>query len=265
MLQFANQIPHAVLLYGEPLTQLAVLQPELKGLLCEQGAEACGACPSCQLFESEAGHPDLMVLHPEGKMALIKIDSVRELIGFLEQSPLRGGMRVVVLVQADALNIAAQNALLKALEEPGAHTLILLLSERPHLLLPTIKSRCQTMGTLQRPVASLNPIAEELVLPFDVLTLAQKWKDLPVSFCLQAEMLIIYDALQLQLQGQASGLHFPDLHAQIARLATKQSTASLLKVYQKIVGQVSLTEKQVALNTELMLCQSLIEWQRAFF
>jgi hypothetical protein len=266
MLNFADRLPHALLVLGEPHSSLKGLLPELKGLLCEQSQVACGACVSCQLFESESGHPDLMTLLPEGKMGMIKIDTVRELIGFLEQSSLRGGLRIVVLVQADALNIASQNALLKSLEEPGAKTLIILLTDRIHLLLPTIKSRCQVLNMTNVVHAKLNELAEELVLPFDVLTLAQKWKDVSLEDCLRAQILILYDVLRMRLGGEVvSDLCFPDLHAQTQHLGFLQPEARLFKQYQEILVQIPLLHKQVALNMELMLCQSLIAWQALFF
>ena len=264
MLNFPKHIPHALLITGQPNATLQKLMPELKGLLCEQGKVACGMCVSCQLFESESGHPDLMILLPEGKMGMIKIDSVREVIGFLEQSALRGGMRVVVLNQADALNIASQNALLKSLEEPGANTLIILISERVHLLLPTIKSRCQVVLLNASSHEKLNDLAEELVLPFNVLALAQKWKEVPLEDCLQVQMLVLYDALKFRLGCAHLELSFPDLHVQIQNLTAHQTEAALLKCYQEILTQMPILHKQVAINTELMLCHHLINWQCTF-
>lgn len=266
MLNFSNHLPHALLITGEPDGTFKKLMPELKGLLCEQSKVACGACVSCQLFESESGHPDLMIFLPEGKMGVIKIDSVRELIGFLEQSALRGGMRIVLLSQADALNIASQNALLKSLEEPGANTLLILISHRVHLLLPTIKSRCQVIALESSAHLMLNELAEELVLPFDVIGLAQKWKDLPVEDCLRVQILVLYDALRIRLGCTATAeLSFPDLHHQIQSITMHLTEAALLKLYQTILTQIPLFQKQVAINMELMLCQSLIAWQSLFF
>ena len=265
MLNFPNHMPHALLLTGAPESTLQALMPELKGLLCERDKYACGACPSCQLFDSESGHPDLMILLPEGKMAMIKIDSVRELIGFLEQSSLRGGIRIVVLAYADSLNIASQNALLKSLEEPGANTLIILISDRVHLLLPTIKSRCQVIALGQTEHSKLNELAEELVLPFEVVVLAQKWKDVSLEDCLRAQIMVLYDALRIRLgQVPIAELSFPDLHVQIQSLTAHQSEVSLLKCYQEILAETRILQKQVAINADLMLCQSLIGWQRLF-
>lgn len=262
----SQNLPHALLITGEPDATLQSILPELKSLLCEQGKVACGVCPSCQLFESEAGHPDLMTLLPEGKMGMIKIDSVREVIGFLEQSSLRGGMRIVVLVQADALNIASQNALLKSLEEPGPQSLIILISERVHRLLPTIKSRCQLLALTASAHTQLNELAEALVLPFDALSLAQKWKEIALEDCLRAQILVLYDVLRIRFgYTGVADLSFPDLHIQTQHLSVMRAAPDLFRAYQEILLQMPLLHKQVAINTELLLCQSLIAWQHLFF
>ena len=80
----------------------------------------------------------------------IRVDEIRALSKFLHLSAADGGHRVVIIDDADALNTAAANALLKMLEEPPARTTLLLISHQPSGLLPTIKSRCRTLrlGTL---------------------------------------------------------------------------------------------------------------------
>lgn len=69
------------------------------------------------------------------------IDSVRELISFLERTSWDGGWKVGVIMAANHMNIQAQNALLKMMEEPPANTLLLLISESSGALLETIYSR----------------------------------------------------------------------------------------------------------------------------
>ena len=73
----------------------------------------------------------------------LKVDQVRALNEFIYSTAQQGGYRVVILNPADSMNTASANALLKMLEEPGADTLILLLTSKIGQLLPTIKSRCQ--------------------------------------------------------------------------------------------------------------------------
>jgi DNA polymerase-3 subunit delta' len=83
---------------------------------------------------------------------VITVDEVRRMRGFFAMSVPDGGRRVVIVDDADSLNVQAANALLKLLEEPPANTVFLLVSHMPSRLLPTIRSRCRTL-----PCAPLAP------------------------------------------------------------------------------------------------------------
>jgi DNA polymerase-3 subunit delta' len=87
----------------------------------------------------------------------ITIDQVRALDEFLHVGTHRHGARVVLLNPAEAMNRATANAILKSLEEPIAGTLFILISSEPHRLLPTIRSRCQTVP--MRPPPAANAVA----------------------------------------------------------------------------------------------------------
>lgn len=139
-----QRMPHALLVSGEKGGGKQFLMDGFaKKALCQQQQDyACGQCKSCQLFAAGT-HPDYSLLLPDGKN--IKIDQVRSMIEQLGQTAHLGGMKVVMLVPAEAMNIASANALLKCLEEPTPNTLIILVSHSPHRLLPTIRSRCQQM------------------------------------------------------------------------------------------------------------------------
>jgi DNA polymerase-3 subunit delta' len=86
-------------------------------------------------------HPDVLVLEP-GDSGAIKIDQVRDVVDRAAYRPFEGRRRVVVIDQADGLVAAAQNALLKTLEEPPSASVFVLLTARPDMLLPTVRSRC---------------------------------------------------------------------------------------------------------------------------
>ncbi|MGB0854828.1 MAG: DNA polymerase III subunit delta' [Pikeienuella sp.] len=82
-----------------------------------------------------------------GKLnTVIRVDDVRRLKDFFQMSAADGGWRVAVLDAADEMNPAAQNAVLKFLEEPPAKTMLILISHAPARLLPTIRSRCRTLA-----------------------------------------------------------------------------------------------------------------------
>ncbi|TKB50404.1 DNA polymerase III subunit delta' [Ferrimonas sediminicola] len=110
-------------------------------LLCES-ANLCGYCRGCQLLAA-GNHPDRMVISPDPRV--IKVEQIRDLIQTLEGTAHQGGRRVVVIQQADAMNGAAANALLKTLEEPGTGVHLLLVSDAPNRLPATIISRCQRL------------------------------------------------------------------------------------------------------------------------
>ncbi len=148
-----QRLPHALLLSGAAgIGKAAFAEALAQFVLCAtpRGDEACGQCKSC-LLQKAGSHPDLMRLEPETDAKtektskVIKVDQVRELVGFAAKSAQMGGFRVVIVQPAHVLNVQAANALLKTLEEPGRDTLFLLLTDRPMELLPTIRSRCRQL------------------------------------------------------------------------------------------------------------------------
>lgn len=102
--------------------------------------DACGTCAQCVRI-ARGTHPDVLAISPSDNRA-IKIDQVRDAVDRSGYRPFEGRRRVVVIDDADALVPAAQNALLKTLEEPPASSVFVLLTSRPDMLLPTVRSRC---------------------------------------------------------------------------------------------------------------------------
>jgi DNA polymerase-3 subunit delta' len=99
------------------------------------------------------------VLEP-GDNGSIKIEQVREAIERTGYRPFEGRRRVVVIDEADALVPQAQNALLKTLEEPPPSSVFVLVTARPDVLLPTVRSRCPQLRFRQ---LSPDEIAKGLV------------------------------------------------------------------------------------------------------
>ncbi len=138
------QHAHAYLLHGPAGIGKRLLADQLMALLlCQRpvDARACGECKSCQLLAAQT-HPDHYILEPEEVDKAIRVDQVRDLVGFVTQTAQLGGRKVILLEPAEAMNLNAANALLKSLEEPSGDTVLLLISHQPSRLLPTIKSRC---------------------------------------------------------------------------------------------------------------------------
>jgi DNA polymerase-3 subunit delta' len=153
-----QRLPHALLLQGPAAVGKSMVATRIAALLnCTGDPPApCGACDSCRLVLT-GGHPDLSrvkllpkpsVSVPEGSepapedlRKVIIVDQIRELASRAALAPRVGRRRVFVIDPADQMNAAAQNALLKTLEEPPGSAVVMLVASRPALLLPTIRSR----------------------------------------------------------------------------------------------------------------------------
>ncbi len=109
-----------------------------KAILCTGGKKPCGVCSACRKNDA-ATHPDLHIYSTEG--ASFKVDLVREIKRAVTLSPNEGERAVYILEGAQAMTIAAQNALLKVFEEPPEGTTFLLVTEKKESLLPTVRSR----------------------------------------------------------------------------------------------------------------------------
>ena len=158
----ADRIPHSLLFAGAEGVGKKQSALELaKSFLCQNpnNFEACDRCASCrrannftfpkpddrdahkEMVFSE--HPDIGLVIPYGKNILV--DAVRDLEREANFRPYEAKARFLLIDDADKMNDAASNALLKTLEEPPPTSYIFLITSRPDALLPTILSRCQTI------------------------------------------------------------------------------------------------------------------------
>lgn len=186
-------------------------------------------------------HPDIAWIEPQSKSRQILIDQVREnLIHPLSQTSFSGGWKAGVLLYADRMNTQAANALLKTLEEPPARSLLLLISDEPQRLLPTISSRCQ-----------------RIVLSAEDETAAAHWKppllellrDLPPKNtlevgCLTGRMLAALNQIKKEFE-TAESERIPD------ELSTKEAKAL-------IDGRVGAR----LVETRAELLRTMLRWQR---
>lgn len=138
----SGKVPHALLFAGPAgLGKTAVAVEFFRAMNCAMGrGDACGTCSSCLKAMSSA-HPDLVVVNPEARW--IKVDDIREILADIGLKPYEARVKCILIEPAESLNTESANALLKTLEEPPDHTVIMLVSHRPKLLLPTVVSRCQ--------------------------------------------------------------------------------------------------------------------------
>lgn len=152
----ASQLAHALLLAGPPGVGKRNFARALgHTLLCASPRDglACGECKACALLSAQT-HPDFVWLAPDESGKAIKIDQIRQVVETMAQTAQQGGIKIVVVEPAEAMNRNAANALLKTLEEPTGSALLLLVSDAPGRLLPTIRSRCQRLEFPIPPLAA---------------------------------------------------------------------------------------------------------------
>ena len=144
-----GRLAHAYLFSGPSgMGKQAFVCDFSKSLLCQAPkaeGSACLTCQSCRLFDSKA-HPDFYLIEPEESSRAIKIDQVRALASYSQQTAQYQGYKIILMVPADSMNVASSNALLKTLEEPEKNTLLFLIAQDPARLPRTVRSRCQEIS-----------------------------------------------------------------------------------------------------------------------
>ena len=158
----AGRLPNALLFAGpEGIGKKRFAMELARILVCTRrdGANACGACGACtragefviptfergedsdQVFFSQ--HPDVGMVVPYKRN--LRINAIRALERESYFLPYEAQARVFIVDDAEKMNDPASNALLKTLEEPPSTTHLILIASREDTLLPTIRSRCQTI------------------------------------------------------------------------------------------------------------------------
>lgn len=175
----AGRFPNAVLLTGdgrlETATELAA------AYLCEGVSAPCHVCSHCRKVEAGI-HPDLLRADTADA---VKVDPIRALRTDAYIRPNEGRRKVYLLAAADTMNASSQNALLKLLEEGPEYACFFFLAANPERLLPTLRSRCETL----RCEGAEEPMVEEAELrEFLSLLLSKQEEKMPLlSFCVSLE------------------------------------------------------------------------------
>ncbi len=118
-------------------------------LVCEGDDAPCGVCRQCYKFQQKC-HPDIIDIPPD-----ISPEELRQLLAGIVLSPNDGAHKVYRIDGAEKMNPVAQNLLLKPLEEPPSYAVFLLLCTTKEGVLPTVRSRCQTL--------TMAPLPEETI------------------------------------------------------------------------------------------------------
>jgi DNA polymerase-3 subunit delta' len=147
----------------------------LGGSVVEEIDDCCDRCDDCRSVEA-GNHPDLHIINRDlarytskardSQMLELPVDVIREfVIGPAGLAPGRGRARIFLVEQGHSMNRQAQNALLKTLEEPPANTFILLITSKPDLFLPTVRSRCQSIQFQPLPLEFVREKLSEAGVP----------------------------------------------------------------------------------------------------
>jgi DNA polymerase-3 subunit delta' len=131
---------HAYLLHGPAGTGKRDAARAFAAELLSRDARDAG---NARARVEHGSHPDLTWVAPSGAHEMLRRDVEETVVGAAARTPFEAPWRVFVLERADTMNDEAANSLLKTLEEPPSYVVLLLLTDRPSQVLPTIASRCQ--------------------------------------------------------------------------------------------------------------------------
>ncbi len=172
-----DKTSHAYIFEGdEGSGKMTMAEAFAMALQCEKGGkDACMNCPSCRQALTR-NHPDIIFLQ-QTKEKLISVEDIRQQINnTITIKPYGNKKKVYIIDHAERMNDAAQNALLKTIEEPPAYAVVILLTTNKELLLPTIRSRCVAM--------QMHPVPDELVCQYlqNVLGVSEDQASLCAAF-----------------------------------------------------------------------------------
>lgn len=139
-----DRLAHALLFAGpEGIGKCSLALAFAGWRLCEgEGDDACGECAACRQVAT-GSHTDLLVISVASGKKEIGVDRSRELKRFTQLQPVSGKVKIGIIDGAHLLTVAAQNALLKTLEDPPKRSILILIANNPDALLPTVRSRLQ--------------------------------------------------------------------------------------------------------------------------
>lgn len=211
-----NRINHAYIFDGvKGIGKMTIAKAFAKTLNCEKGGiEPCGECISCKTFD-ENNNPDIIYVTHEKKD--IRVDEIREqVLKNITLKPYRNKYKIFIIPEADKMNVLAQNAFLKTLEEPPEYGIFLLLCENYNKFLVTVLSRCIMF--------KLHPLSTEVISDYLV-------KNMNISLE-QARLYSIYSQGSI---GNAVELlnseEFRDIRDTAVETAVRLEDADLIELY----------------------------------
>ncbi len=183
-----GKVSHAYILNGpQGSGKMMLAEAFAQSLQCEAGGDvACGQCKSCRQAQDH-NHPDIIYVSHE-KPKLIRVDDIRDqLNNDIVIKPYSSKYKIYIVDEAEKMNVQAQNALLKTIEEPPAYGIIMLLTTNADSFLQTIRSRCITLN--------LKPIKNEIIERY--LMTQKQIPDYQAKVCAAFSQGVVGKAIQL--------------------------------------------------------------------
>lgn len=248
-----NTISHSYMFIGEESTGKMLFAKEFaKGILCEnKDNRPCNNCISCVKFDN-LNHPDLIVI--DEKEETIKNDQIREMNRNILEKPIESNKKVYIINNSENMTQQAQNSLLKTLEEPPEHAVIILITKDDNRMLNTIKSRCTKINFI--PLTNLE-LKEVLSKNFGIENTTRRMLELANGSVKRAVELNSNDELYSKLENIFANLNNIDL---IDFLKHKEQIAENKEQINTILDfiNVILFEKYNQ-NSKYLSCISIVE------
>lgn len=163
-----TRLSHAYIISSaDKSASLADARAIAAAMVCSADAESrpCGKCPHCEKMKNDI-HPDVITIQKEESEKELKIAPIRDMRADASVVPNEAARKVYIIEDAGNMNNAAQNALLKVLEEPPKHAAFILVCENVGELLPTVRSRCVKIAARAQVQPDENEQARQLVSEF---------------------------------------------------------------------------------------------------
>jgi len=186
-----NRLSHAYIVSPELANTIAM------GAVCsaDSNNKPCGNCANC-IKSLRDIHPDIEIIKKAEDKKDIIVEQIRAIKKKVIEIPNDSAKKVYIVVDADLMNMNAQNAFLQLLEEPPNHAVFILSTQHPSALLPTVLSRCVRLNTL--PVhQELSSVADEMAL--ELLAAIDSGDVALVTFMFKLEKLekeVFYDFIE---------------------------------------------------------------------
>ncbi|HEX7232893.1 MAG TPA: DNA polymerase III subunit delta' [Candidatus Binatia bacterium] len=170
-----ERLHHAYLFVGpEGIGKRSIAIAVAKAIHCEEGInDFCGSCVNCARI-TDGNHPDVRLVQPLPEKKEISIQQIRDLERDLHYRSFGGKRKIALIDPATLMNLPAQNALLKTLEEPPDNSWIVLISSNSGGLLPTVRSRCVRLSfaPLKRQQVAACLVSQNMTMPDETESLA---------------------------------------------------------------------------------------------